>query len=67
MSEETKEIQGIPLPDGDDIKPQKPDFLSKDDWFDVQEVGLLWLDVVTIWQWYSLYFFRFFAHSSNKY
>ena len=36
MSEETKEIQGIPLPDGDDIKPQKPDFLSKDDWFDVQ-------------------------------
>ena len=34
MNEET--TNGIPLPGQEDARPQKPNFLSKDDWFDVE-------------------------------
>ena len=31
----SEEIQGIPLPGGDDARPRKPEFLKGDEWFDV--------------------------------
>ena len=36
MSEETREIQGIPLPGDGDGPRRKPEFLKGDEWFDVQ-------------------------------
>ena len=39
MSDETREIQGIPLPGEPDAKARKPDFLQGDDWFDVEVDG----------------------------
>ena len=36
MSEETREIQGIPLPGEPDKPRRKPEFLKGDEWFDVQ-------------------------------
>ena len=36
MSEETREIQGIPLPGEPDAKARKPDFLQGDEWFETQ-------------------------------
>ena len=36
MSEETREIQGIPLPGEPDKPRRKPEFLKGDEWFDVK-------------------------------
>ena len=36
MSDETREIQGIPLPGEPDAKARKPDFLQGDEWFETQ-------------------------------